>query len=311
MKKVIVDTDPGIDDAQAILYALAHPELDVIGITTIYGNVSADLATANALRLLDLAEHSTEVPVAQGSSVPLTIPPNPVADFVHGKNGFGEVELPVSKRSADSRSAAQLIVDLVHAHPNEVTLVPVGPLTNIALAVQLDPSIVDLVESIVIMGGAVEHKGNVTDYAEANIWNDPHAAHIVVTQKWKKLALVGLDVTMQVHMYPDFFGRVATASSKCGAFLKASSEFYAKFYLEHHGFDGCCPHDLCALVYVANPLFFEGKSCPGLDVIVEGEKIGQTVVTGNAGGTPSCQYIVKVDADKLLEAYIQVIKVLP
>lgn len=312
--KIIIDTDPGIDDAQAILYALAHPNLQVMGLTTIFGNVSADLATANALRLLELSGHTT-VPVAQGSAVPLQIAPNPVADFVHGKNGFGEVQLPAATTvSADPRSAAQFIVDLVHAHPNEITLVPVGPLTNIAAAIALDPSIVNLVQAVVIMGGAVQVKGNVTDFAEANMWGDPHAAHAVVSAKWPQLVVLGLDVTLQVKMTMDYFDQVAVASTKCGGFIKATAVFYAEWYLKKHGFAGCCPHDLCALVYVSHPEFFEAKACSALSVITEGDKIGQTVADAEGltdSSTPSSHFAVKVAEENLLADFLQTIKSLP
>ena len=211
MKKIILDTDPGIDDAIALCYALNHPELEVLALTTIYGNVAVDLATQNALRLVELNSgdlNNATVPVATGTGTPLKIAPNPVVDFVHGANGFGEIQLPEPSLQAASQSAAELIVDLIHKHPGEITLVAVGPLSNIALALELSPDIATLVKDVVVMGGAFHREGNVTAYAEANIWNDPHAAQQVFTANWP-LTVHGLDVTYQISFSPAYLDRLA------------------------------------------------------------------------------------------------------
>ena len=201
-KKIIIDTDPGIDDAMAILFALNSPELEVVGLTTIFGNVHTDLATENALRLLEFAGQRT-IPVAHGATKPLHIGFEDAPTFVHGENGLGEIELPAATTQADARPAAQFIVDMIMAHPREITLVPVGPLTNIALALALEPRIVANVADVVIMGGAGAVNGNVNPAAEANIWHDPHAADRVFGAGWP-LTMVGLDVTEKTVMDEDF-----------------------------------------------------------------------------------------------------------
>src|SRR5579859_3273815 len=173
--RVIIDTDPGVDDAMAILLALNSPELKVEALTVVPGNVEAKQGLENALKLVSLAGRC-DVVVAGGAQHPLN-QKLITAQYWHGKNGLAGVELPATKCKADPRFGPDLIVELVHKYPHEVTLVPVCPLTNIALAVSRDPSIVPLVKDVVIMGGSITG-GNVNGAAEANIYNDPEAASI-------------------------------------------------------------------------------------------------------------------------------------
>ena len=189
-RKVIIDTDPGTDDAMAIMLALNSPEFDVRALTVVPGNVTAAQGLDNALRMVSLANRC-DVAVAAGAQHPL-FQKLITAQFWHGKNGLANVELPPSKCKADPRWAPDLIIEMVHANPHEITLVPVGPLTNIALALQKDPSIAKLVKEVVIMGGSISG-GNVNAAAEANIYNDPEAAQIVFQAGWP-LTMVGLDV---------------------------------------------------------------------------------------------------------------------
>jgi purine nucleosidase len=189
-KKVIIDTDPGTDDALAILLALNSPELDVRALTVVPGNVTAKQGLENALKLASLTGRC-DIPVAGGAQHPL-FQKLTTAELWHGANGLANVELPASKCIADSRFGPDLIIQMIHAEPHEITLVPIGPLTNIALAVLKDPSIVPLVKEVVIMGGSISG-GNVNAAAEANIYNDPEAAQIVFQAGWR-LTMVGLDV---------------------------------------------------------------------------------------------------------------------
>lgn len=189
-RKVIIDTDPGTDDAMAILLALNSPELEVQALTVVPGNVTAQQGLENALKLISLAGRC-DIPVAGGAQHPL-FQKLITAEFWHGQNGLANIELPASKCKADPRFAADLIIEMVHAHPHEITLVPVGPETNIALALLKDPSIVALVKDVVLMGGSISG-GNVNAAAEANIYGDPEAAQIVFQAGWP-LTMVGLDV---------------------------------------------------------------------------------------------------------------------
>jgi purine nucleosidase len=189
-RKVIIDTDPGTDDAIAILLALNSPELDVRALTVVPGNVTAEQGLKNALTLASLANRC-DIPVAGGAQHPLfqkTI----TAEFWHGKNGLADVPTPPTKCKADPRFAADLIIQLVHQNPHAITLLPIGPLTNIALAIEKDPSIVPLVKEVILMGGSISG-GNVNASAEANIYGDPEAAQVVFQAGWP-LTMVGLDV---------------------------------------------------------------------------------------------------------------------
>jgi len=189
-RKIIIDTDPGTDDAMAIMLALNSPELDVRAFTVVPGNVTAEQGLDNALRMVSLANRC-DIAIAAGAKHPL-FQKLITAEFWHGKNGLANIELPPSKCKVDSRWAPDLIIQMVHASPHEITLVPVGPLTNIALALEKDPSIVPLVKEVILMGGSISG-GNVNAAAEANIYNDPEAAQIVFQAGWP-LTMVGLDV---------------------------------------------------------------------------------------------------------------------
>ena len=273
-RKIIIDTDPGIDDAMAIMLAFNAPSLEVLGLTTTFGNVPVTLATANALKLVELAEVS--VPVAEGVAVPLVAPPLPHPDFVHGKDGFGNINWPAETTKADGRSAAQFIVDTVRAYPNEVSLVALGPLGNLAKALELDPEIVNLVDEVILMGGAAVEAGNVTPVAEANIINDPHAADIVFTANWS-VTMVGLDVTHQVMMDETLLQKIRLADTKGGELLYQSTQFYFDFYNKTFGIQGCYVHDASTIVYAIAPDIFTTE--PGIvRVATEGVAIGQTIV---------------------------------
>lgn len=189
-KKIIFDTDPGTDDAMALMLALNSPELDVRAVTVVPGNVVARQGLENSLRMVSLANRC-DIPIAAGAQHPL-FQKLITAEFWHGKNGLANIELPPSKCKVDARYGPDLIIEMVHAAPHEITLVPVGPLTNIALAVEKDPSIVPLVKEVILMGGSITG-GNVNAAAEANIYNDPEAAQIVFQADWP-LTMVGLDV---------------------------------------------------------------------------------------------------------------------
>ena len=189
-KKVIIDTDPGTDDAIAIMLALTSPELDVRALTVVPGNVQAKQGLENALKLASLANRC-DLAIAGGAQHPL-FQKLITAQFWHGANGFANVELPPTKCKTDPRFGPDLIIQMIHDNPHQITLLPIGPLTNIALALLKDPSIVPLVKEVIIMGGSISG-GNVNAAAEANIFNDPEAAQIVFQAGWP-LTMVGLDV---------------------------------------------------------------------------------------------------------------------
>ena len=272
--KMIIDTDPGVDDALAIAYAALHPEIELLGLTTIFGNVSVDQSTANAGYLLDLLGKK-EIPIAKGASVPLKQTPHSFPEFVHGKNGFGDipVQYPADFK-AHELSAADFIVDQINQYPGEITLVPIGPLTNIALALQKDPSIAHKVKQVVIMGGAAFVEGNVSPAAEANLWNDADAGQIVFSAPWN-IVMVGLDVTYQTTMPPEGMERIKAASPKVGGFLYDICAHYADFYRNSAGFDSFLLHDPATVMYVTNPELFTTQQGQ-IDVVVGAAGYGKT-----------------------------------
>jgi len=253
-RKIILDTDPGVDDAQAIQLVLATPELSLLGLTTVFGNAGTDLATANALRLLDLAGR-TDLPVARGADKPLNGPYLGAADFVHGDDGQGNTFRPVSNRQPIGQTAAEFIVAQLNAQPGEITLVAVGPLTNLALALQLDPGIVDKVVEVVVMGGNAFCAGNATPAGEANIFNDPDAADIVFGAAWP-VTMIGLDVTHKVNMTGKTIDQLATLTGPLNEFVAAAVPFYREFYERVNGIDGIYVHDSTVIVYLLAPDLF-------------------------------------------------------
>lgn len=304
MRKIIIDTDPGIDDAMAILLALKSKELDVLALTTTFGNVAVDLATKNALTLLEL--EGSDIPVAGGVAKPIAAPQLAPPDFVHGSDGFGNINWPESTRQADERSAAQLIVDTVHQYANQVSLIALGPLGNFAKALEIDPTIVDLVDEVILMGGAAEEKGNVTPVAEANIINDPHAAEIVFGASWP-VTMIGLDVTHQVIMDNDLLTHIRDNNGTQGDFLYQATQFYFEFYNKTFGIEGCFVHDASTIIYAMAPDVF--KSEPRvIRVATEGVGIGQTI-TAKVGqqfaldfweNRPATNVCLEVDSARLL-----------
>lgn len=270
---IIFDTDPGVDDAQAISIIMADPEIEVVGLTTTFGNVHIDVATRNALLLSELA--GQQIPVAQGAAYPMVKRPFPVPDWIHGADGLGNQELPEVSGKAIDKTAAQFIVDETAKRPGEITIVAVGPLGNLAAALQLDPGVKDRVKRVVVMGGSIHKGGNVTPCAEANMFSDPHAASRVFTAGWP-LTLVGLDVTHKTLIEPERMERIAKAQGKLGEVLAKSYEFYARFYRGALNINGCCPHDSVAVTWLRHPEFFTTKR-GYVSVVTEGVAEGLTV----------------------------------
>ncbi|MEM8797617.1 MAG: nucleoside hydrolase [Pseudomonadota bacterium] len=296
-EKVIIDTDPGIDDAMAILFALTHPEIELLGLTAIFGNVTVDIGTRNALRLSELA--GKPVPVAKGAAVPLEQTPRPIASFVHGEEGFGSVPAAEPSGTRDLRPAAQFLVDAVNEAPGDVVLCPVGPLTNLADALALDPSIADKVKAVHIMGGSIDAGGNASPHAEANIWQDPHAADRVMAASWP-IRMIGLDVTQKVKTTEKEFADLASKAPVLGGFLNEAVQFYFGFHEKHEGFYGAYMHDALAVISIIRPEFF-GYEDARFEITSDGEKAGATM----ASDTPehNHQWAREVKAEEAKEFF--------
>ena len=256
-RKIIIDTDPGVDDTMAIFFALCSPELDVIGLTTIFGNVHTELATKNALRLLEIAGR-TDVPVAHGADDALTGPFGGPVPFVHGADGQGDIFLPDPAGAPVNMSAAQFIVEQLRAHPGEITLAPVGPLTNIALALRLEPRITEWVDEVVLMGGNALVPGNASPAGEANIRNDPEAADLVFGADWL-VTMVGLDVTLKVHMTPEDIAEFESHGNPMSDHITRVLPHYRSYFESNYPAKGIYVHDSSAIAYIIDPSLFETK----------------------------------------------------
>lgn len=273
--KLVIDTDPGVDDAMAIFYAALVPELELVGLTTIFGNVTTAKATRNALRLIEYA--GLDIPVAQGADGPLSGRMTVPADFVHGAEGFGDIPAAVPQGSAVDLSAARLLCQLAREHRGELVVCAIGPITNVALAIQLDPEFATNVARIVFMGGAYSVPGNVTRFAEANTWNDPEALNIVINSG-ANVVMVGLDVTMQTMCDPVFFDGLARVNPKLGGFLQDASHFYLDFHHSRFGQKACPLHDPAAVIACTHPELFEMANLP-IAVVESGEQVGRTILS--------------------------------
>ena len=273
-KKIIIDTDPGVDDTIAITTALRSPEVEVIGLTSAFGNAPGAVCAKNALRLVELEEND-HIPVARGSDIPLVAPLEKLGTWVHGEDGMGNTNLPEPKGKLMDKSAAEFIVNMAHENPHEITLVPLGPLTNIALALRIDPEIADLIHDVVIMGGAVTVPGNMTAVSEANIYHDPHAADIVIGAGWP-LTIVGLDVTEKTVMTPEYHQSLFDAGNPAVNLIEKILPCYQSYFDKFLGLNGSTyTHDPSAISYVINPDLFTTREAP-VFVATEGRCYGQT-----------------------------------
>ena len=311
-EKVIFDTDPGIDDAMALLFIANSPGLELLGVTTVLGNADIDTVTRNALYLKQ--RFGLAAPVAKGAAAPLRRPRGASPRHIHGGNGLGDVAVPETLDAApDPRPAWRFIVDTVRAHPNEVTLIAVGRLTNLALALERDPEIATLAKGVSIMGGAFGingHSGNSTPVAEANILGDPDAADIVLTARWP-VTVIGLDVTHETIMGTDYLARLRDEAGEAGRFMWEITRVYEKFYREHVLLDGIACHDSLAVAAVIDPSLFALRRGP-IRVATEGIAIGQTIQRhqkrkfppGAWDGHPDQSVAVAVDAKRFLALFI-------
>jgi len=271
--KLIIDTDPGIDDAMAIALAHAMPEIELIGLTACFGNTFVSQSSRNARYLCDLLGFS--VPVAEGASLPYGETDYTPSANVHGPEGMGSMETVPQIGTNTDLSAAEFLVAMAALHKGELTVCAVAPLTNIADAIKLDPAFATNIKELVIMGGAYKHNGNITPYAEANIFHDAKAADVVFATKMP-IKMIGLDATMLTLLTPHDFHEMAQKAPKIGDFIEQISKFYLEFYRSVGVMTGCPMHDATAVLACTHPEKFTFEDV-GLRVILEGEEIGQTV----------------------------------
>jgi len=303
MKRIIIDTDPGVDDALAFLLALASPEIQLEALTTTQGNVTLETATRNALAVLELA-NASHIPVVAGSVVPLVAPLR-ASTHVHGESGIGNTKPRIPKGKPLPQHAVDYLIERALAEPGELSIFPIGPLTNIAMAIRKEPKFASAVKELVIMGGAVLEHGNMTPQAEFNIYVDPHAAHIVF-HAGIPITLIPLDVTHKCLFKQPHVNRLMKIKSPITQFIKEATEVYLEFSYSR-GYDGSALHDPLTLATVIAPELFTLKE---LYVDVDhsgGVSTGKTF--GDFYGTtqkqPNMKVALGVKGDAFIDLFVE------
>ncbi|GHO43393.1 nucleoside hydrolase [Ktedonospora formicarum] len=302
MLRLILDTDPGIDDALALFLALASPEITLEAITTVCGNVPLARTTRNALTLLELAGR-TDIPVAAGTSCPLVVPYVDAA-LVHGGTGLGSLTLPDPQIQPVSQHAVDLIIEKIMSAPGEITLVAVGPLTNLALALRKEPRIAHAVREVYIMGGALRVPGNVTPAAEFNIYCDPHAAHAVFHAGWP-LRLVSLDATHQVSISQTRFAEFTSYGGAIKQAIRQMTDFYFDVFQANETSKKFHMHDpLCLAAAIYSDLITWEPAY--VDVELQGTlTLGETVADFKHPEKANLLGSVAVDAERFTQFYFE------
>lgn len=304
-RPIIIDTDPGQDDAVAILLALASPELDVLGITTVAGNVPQPLVTTNALKLCELVGR-TDVSVFIGAHHPL-VRELFTAEYVHGPTGIDGTNLPDPVTTARPKDAVDFIIDTcLVAGAEGVTLCPVGPLTNIASAIARKPMIIPKIREIALMGGGFFEGGNTTPVAEFNIYVDPDAAAIVFNSG-VPITMFPLDVTHKALVLPEDLARLRAIDTPVGEAVTGMLGYYERHDVEKYGIAGAPLHDPCVIAYLINPDLFSGKACR-VDVETDSElTVGQTIVDwwGVTGAEPNAMVMSDVNRRGFIDLVVE------
>ncbi len=273
-KRIILDTDPGIDDACAILLALASPEVSLEGLSIVHGNCSLEQATINAMSVLELAG-AGHIPVAKGCELPL-VQPSLLAPETHGNSGLGYAQLPAARARPVVQHGSDFLIEKILSSSGEITLVALGPLTNVALAIRQEPRIIQAVREVIIMGGAIRYEGNTTALAEFNTYVDPHAAYIVY-HAGMPVTLVPLDVTYQCVLTRTDVKRMRQVDSPITKFVEDATRFYMEFHDEFQSIEGCVINDPLALALTFAPELCTYRELP-VDVDISGGiSMGKTI----------------------------------
>ena len=309
---VIIDTDTGVDDGMGLLYGLLSPELDIVGVTTSFGNVDVAKVTRNTAIILE-ALHS-DVPLAQGADRALTGETPTFNPHIHGHDGFGNANLPdPAFTNLVDLSGAELTIRLANERPGELTYIGLGPVTNLALAVLLDPTLPQRLTRVVWMGGAAAHHGNVSPVAEADALHDPEALALVIAQDWEFIQ-VGLDVTDDTVFGQDELDAIRASASPAAQLVAAGAPSYMSFYEPILGRYGCAMHSPLTVALVAHPDLILAEQTYRMLVETHGIYTrGMTVVdrrVGRDGGpiwsnAPQVRVISQVDRDAFIRRYVE------
>lgn len=301
--KLIIDTDPGVDDVIAIALAKALDECELLGLTTVFGNTHVSQSSRNARYLMDLLDW--DVPVHEGAALPYGQDTYTPSSDVHGPEGFGSRKSVLEIGQNGQESAAEFLVKMAREHLGELVICAIAPLTNIADALRLDPEFSRNVKEVVIMGGALTCPGNITPFAEANIFHDPKAADIVFSSQLN-LTMVGLDVTLKTLLRQSQIDEIASHAPRIGNFLSEITPFYLDFYQRIEGTEGCPMHDAAAVlacVYADRFKYLE----TGVQVALNGDNAGQTLP---ASERKEVAVATEIDSSWALETLLQRLKTL-
>jgi purine nucleosidase len=311
MTIVLFDTDPGVDDALALLFLARHPAVELAGITTVAGNATIDAVTRNAQYLAD--RFNIEAPIARGAGKPLVGELHPPPGAIHGDNGLGDVRIDLSpRRQLDARPAHRLIIERVRERPGALTLLTAGMLTNVARAVGEDPGIIPLVRNVVVMGGAFGtggRYGNASPAAEANIYGDPRAADIVFSAAWP-VTIVGLDVTEQIVMSSAYLAQLRDHGGAAGQFIWDVTRGYEAFHTRRNGLAGIFAHDPSAAICALDDSPFVFRSGP-VRVATDRIAVGCTLQKPTERAFPPSPWdgvraqrvAIAVDAERVLSTF--------
>ena len=303
MRKIIIDTDPGIDDAIAILLALsAKKELDVLTLTTVNGNVDVEKVTKNACKILEVAGR-TDIPVYKGNDKPLVRARINCEEF-HGDDGLGNAGAEDSEKEIETEHAVDFLIRKAEEEKGELTLVPIGPLTNIAQAVQKDSGFVKNIQEVVIMGGA-EHGGNMSPHAEFNFWTDPEAAKIVFQAGFRKITMIGLDATSDVFLSPTLRELLYLINTPISRFIHKMTRVYADGHWEIEKKLGCELCDVLTIAYLLDSSVAETVDAY-VDVETSGLCDGASVVYRTfyyPDKKQNCKVAVSADTKKFFEIF--------
>lgn len=306
-RKVIIDCDPGIDDALDLILAFQYPGIEIVGITTVAGNAHVDVCTKNALRVVELS--GKNIPVFQGAQKSLVVPVPPPPDWVHGKDGLGNTNQPEPKISAQQKPAAQFIVDITSANPGQITIFALGKLTNLAEAIKLDSNVTKNVKEGSCRGRSTTCSRSCKSGGRTNIWGDPHAADMVFTAPWK-ITMFGLDVTMKPRLSDELLLRIKNKNTKYGPFIYSITRFLRDFQMTNLQVDAITQPGASAVIYLMDSIIFNFAKGP-VRVVTEGIAIGQTIMPAYAfqiqidpwKGKPLVSAAMDVDVERYLKTY--------
>ena len=308
MKRLVIDTDPGVDDAHAILLAGSHPDVQIEALTTLGGNVSLANTTANALKVMDAL--NLDIPVFAGVDGALLEREHEDAVHVHGRDGLGDSGIPASQRVAEKEHAVHALIRLANDNPDELTLVAIGPLTNIALATRLDPDLPQKYKELIVMGGAIYAQGNTPNTsAEFNFYHDPEAAAIVF-DAWANITLLSWETTVKYMLNENFVRELMSTSTPKGMFFNKITANLLAFTKEHYGSEKLFAPDGLAMAVAIEPSIIAKFA----DCYVQIERTGkftrgQSIVDwrGSLGKVPNAKIVLELDEERFAELMLQAV----